>query len=86
MTNNSEVFDSTTKNFNLLKQPTLASGFNFYVPVEVITIGSKIYIFKGVGEVIIYDFENNKWSVRNCQATRDITFFSCVKIPVLKKR
>ena len=74
-TNNSEVFDSTIKNFTLLKQPT---GFNLCVPHEVITIGSKIYVFKDIGEVIIYEFENNEWSLKKCQATRGkALFFLC---------
>ena len=77
-----EVFDSTTNKFTLLKQPTLASRFNLSEPYDVISIGSKLFVFKEDRNVIIYDFENNKWSAKTCEATRNISYFSCVKVPV----
>ena len=83
-TNNCEVFDSITNNFTLLKQPTLASGFDLYEPFGAITIGSKIMIFKNNSDVKTYDFENNEWSVKACKATKGLKCFSCIKIPVMK--
>ena len=83
-TNNCEVFDSTTYKFTLLKQPTLASGFHLYDLFEVITIGSKIFVFQRNSNVKTYDFENNEWSVKTCEATKDLAFFSSVKVPVMK--
>ena len=58
------------------------SGFDFYDLSEVITIGSKILLFIENCNVIIYDFENNEWSVKTCEATRNLKYFSCVKVPV----
>ena len=57
------------------------SGFDFYDLSEVITIGSKILLFIEICNVIIYDFENNEWSVKTFEATRSLRYFSCVKIP-----
>ena len=83
-TSNCEVFDSTTNKFTVLKQPTLASRFNLREPFGVITIGSKIFIFKDNLDVKTYDFEKNKWSLNACTATKNIRFFGSVKIPVMK--
>ena len=76
-----EVFDSTTNKFTLLKHTSLASGLDLCDPSEVITIGSKIFDFQKNNEVKTYDFKNNEWSVKICEATKNIMFFSCVKIP-----
>ena len=73
-----EVFDSTTNYFTLLKQPILASVFDFEEPYGVITTGRKIFIFKN-SYVKTYDFENNEWSGKTCEATKDIFFFSVLK-------
>ena len=83
-TNDCEVFDSTTSKFTVLKQPTLASRYDLYESFGVNNIGSKIFIFKDNSNVITYDFESNEWSVKACKATKNIRFFSCVKIPVMK--
>ena len=80
ITNECEVFDSTSNRFSWLKKPT--SGFNLYDLSDVITIGSKILLFIENCNVIIYDFENNEWSVKTCEATRNLKYFSCVKVPV----
>ena len=84
-TNNCEVFDLTTNEFTLLKQP---SSIFLHGPIEVITIGSKIFVFRkcslSKGSLKVYDFETNEWSMKTCGATKDKALFSCVKIPVKK--
>ena len=72
-TNSCELFDSTTNKFTLLKQPTQATGFYLYSPSEVITIGSKIFVFRRKGIMIVYDFEKDEWSEKLCEATKNIT-------------
>ena len=81
-TNNFEVFDSNSNKFTFLKHPSRAYEFELYDPFKVITVGSKIFIFQSNSEVKTYDFENDEWSVKVCEATKDLMFFSCVKIPV----
>ena len=66
-TKNCEVFYSTTNEFSLLKQHTLASGLDLYKPYGVITIGSKIFIFQDNSTVKTYDFKNNELSLKKCQ-------------------
>ena len=77
-----EVFDSTTNNFTFLKQTTLASKSFLRRPSGVITIGSKIFVFRDERNVIIYDFENDEWSEKTCEATENFLWFSCASIPV----
>ena len=77
--NNCEVFDSTTKKFTLLKQPTPLSDYNFNGRTEVITIGSKIFLFQDNSRVITYDLEYNEWSRKTCKATKHLTFFYILK-------
>ena len=81
-TNNCEVFDSNSNKFTFLKHPSRAYEFELYDPFKVITVGSKIFIFQSNSEVKTYDFENDEWSVKVCEATKNLMFFSCVKIPV----
>ena len=63
----------------MLKKPTRVSGFDFYDLSEVITIGSKIFVFQENGKVNIYDFEKNEWSISSCEATKNIKLFSILK-------
>ena len=79
-TNNCEAFDSNTHEFTLIKKPTSVSGFSLYEPNEVVTIGSKIFVFQNNSKVITYDFEKNKWSKSLCEATKYIEYFSLLKM------
>ena len=77
-----EVFDSTTNKFTLLKQPTVAPKYFLRQPSGAFTFGSKIFVLRNEGSVIIYDFENDEWSEKTCKATTGIWHFSCAKLPV----
>ena len=79
VTNSCEVYDSNTNKFTLLKQPSLASGFDLRFPFEVIAFGNNFFVFRQYSDVKIYDFENNEWSVKTCEATKNIKFFSVLK-------
>ena len=81
-TNDYEVFDSNTNKYTLLKQPTPAYRYNLSGHSQVVTIESKIYVFSKNCFVMIYDFKDNEWSVKDCEATRNLRSFSCVKILV----
>ena len=80
--NDCEVFDLTTNKFTLLKQPRPASRNNLSGHSQVITIGSKIFVFCRNYFVSIYDFENNKWSIKDCEAVKNISHFACVEYPL----
>ena len=81
-TNSCEVFNSTTNKFTLLQQPTLAPNFFLHDLSGVITIGSKLFMFRNNGYVIIYDFKNDEWSEKITEATEKLLWFSCASIPV----
>ena len=68
--NSCEVFDSTNFIFTLFKQPKLDSKFYLRNPSEVITIGSKLFCLKR--NIKIYDLENDEWSEKPCEATKNI--------------
>ena len=57
-----EVFNLTTNKFTLLNRPKPFSKYNFEDQTEVITIDSKVFLFKDNSSVITYDFEYNEWS------------------------
>ena len=78
-TSSCEVFDSITNEFTLLKQPSLLSVGEIYRPSGVITIGSEIFVFQDNSGVKTYDFENNEWSLKMCEATKGISRFTVLK-------
>ena len=63
----------------MLKQPTPASGLDFNDAFEVITIGSEICVFQKNSKVTTYDFVNDEWSEKTCEATKDLELFSVFK-------
>ena len=77
--NGVEVFDSTANKFAILEQPTSFSWFILYEPFGVITVGNKLYVFQRNSDAKTYDFENNEWSVKTCEATEYLKYFSVLK-------
>ena len=80
-TSNCEVFDSTTNKFTLLNQPTLAPNILQHLS-GLITIGSKLFVFRNKGYVTIYDSKNDEWLEKTTEATKNLLCFSCASIPV----
>ena len=73
--NTCEVLDSTCKTFVTLKS---SIGFNAY---KAVSIGSKFFIFQnGLPNIVSYDVDKDKWSENSCEATDNISYFSCVKL------
>ena len=77
-----EVFNSTTNKFCLLKKPERL--FESSSLTEVISIGTKLNIFCNKGRVIVFDIDNDEWSEKTCEATKNLLSFSCVRLPVKK--
>ena len=72
-----EVFDSISNKFIIL-EPRFWLGYN-----RALSIGSKIYILLNNKSFIVsYDIDKDDWSVEASEATKNIKFFSCVKLPV----
>ena len=82
VTKTCEVLNSNTNKFCLLNTPKKHFKSSCYYPTEVISIGSKLNIFYDKGHVIIYDIDNDEWSEKTCEATKNMIYFSGVKLPV----
>ena len=78
-----EVYDSTCKKFVSIKSPDSRSlYFDLTFPVAVILIGNKFYVYNGGKTTCyIYNIENNTWSEELCEFSRNLSCFSCVKVP-----
>ena len=73
-----EVFDNTSKTFVILSPPTLKYS------CKVISIENKILFFKNYqNRISFYDVDKNEWSEKQCEVTKNLRSFSCVKIPYL---
>ena len=72
-----EVFDSRIGMFAALKSPSVTK-LN-----KALMIGSKIKMFRNRTEAVLcYDVDKNEWTEEKCQATKNIEFYSCVKVPL----
>ena len=49
----------------------------------MISNGNEIFLFSNNRKVLTYNFENDKWSVKSCESTKDIRLFSFVEIPAI---
>ena len=80
-----EVFDSVCNQFTLVKSTPTSLALGYLLdPIEAVSIGSKILVFCSYGdEILSYDVEEDEWSTEACQATENISFYSCVKVPKL---
>ena len=71
-----EVFDNVCKKFVSLKQPPCIN-FN-----KSVAIGNKIVVFQENRTTILcYDVDKDEWSEESCEVTKDLSNFSCVKLP-----
>ena len=80
ISDNIEVFDSSSKKFTLLQHPSL--NLESYCIADVTSVGNKVVMFSNDnGSVFIYDVENDAWSEKSCEATKHTSQFSCASIP-----
>ena len=81
--NKFEVFDNICKTFVTIKSPKL--NYNHY-GTRAYSIGKKILVFQYKSPIFIYDTEKNRWSEESCDVTRNLRYFSCVKVPLLYEK
>ena len=73
-----EVYKNYSKKFVAIKSPTT----DYLRLNHAISIGSKIFAFQHVKwSTFCYDVDNYEWTEEQCDATNDIGYFSCVKVP-----
>ena len=83
-TRSCEFLDSCCNKFVLLKPHPEYCERNLCGPAAVITVGSKIAIFGDRSErVVYYDAENDTWSEDSFEISKNISVYSCAKVPQL---
>ena len=79
LTETSEVFDSYSNKFSLLKPLENMGNYNIE---GAISIGCKILIFREKStNVACYDLDKDDWSEETFEVTKNIVSFLCLKIP-----
>ena len=77
---NCEVFDNICKKFTTINSPE----FRCFTPISAYSIANKIFVFKeNSSKTIYYDTNKNEWSEESCEVTKNIRWFSSVKVPCL---
>ena len=77
---NLEVFDNIYKKFITIKSPEL----NWFSVIKAFSIKNKIFAFKDESsKIICYDTSKNEWSEESCEVTKNLRYFSSVKVPCL---
>ena len=77
---NCEVFDNISNKFITIKSPE----FNRFSWIIAKSIKSKVYFFQDIlSKIISYDTNKNEWFEESCEATRNLRYFSNVKVPCL---
>ena len=78
-----EFYDSVViDKYVLLKLPPKCSIENLSRSFKVISINNKIAVFPfNSNIVLLYDVKSNDWSQESCEVTRNISGFSCLKVP-----
>ena len=75
-----EVFDLYSKKFALLQHPSI--NMRLELVADVSSIGNKVVIFSDrEGSVFYHDVENDVWSEKSCEATKNTQHFSCASLP-----
>ena len=80
-----EVYDSFTNKFAYVNVPL--QNFEddlFEEPNGVIATKSKILVFYDFGCVFVYDLNKDEWTEESCEATKNLRYFSCAKLPITK--
>ena len=81
-TKTSEVYDSICEKFVLLKSPDACFLSHLDFPLSVISICNKLVVFRrNKSFSVIYDVENETWSEEPCEVSRNLSSYSCVKVP-----
>ena len=78
----SEVYDSTCEKFVLLKCPDGSFSCHLDHPIAVNSIGNKLVVFQRTTSTsLIYDVVKETWSEETCEVSKNLSSYSCVKVP-----
>ena len=77
---NCEVFDNICKKFVTIKSPQ----FDLSSRIRAHSIENKIFALQDkCSKIVTYDTDKNEWSEESCENTKNLLWFSCVKVPCL---
>ena len=77
---NCEVFDNIFKKFITIKSPKI----NCYLSTKAYFIENKIFVLQNEFlKIITFDTNKNEWSEEFCEVTKNLQWFSSVKVPCL---
>ena len=55
-----------------------------FKPFEAVSIGNKVVVYDfDLQRFWLYDIEKDEWSEEDFEFTRNLAYFSCVKVPQL---
>ena len=77
---NSEVFDSLSKKFSILKHPSSLQGMSNYKVHGAVSIGSRIIVFKN-SSMAVFDLSKELWSEETFEYTKKSDWTNCIKVP-----
>ena len=78
--NDCEVYDNLCKKFITIKSPQ----FDFYSRISAYSIENKVFALQDkCSKIIIYDTNKSEWSEEFLEVTKNLLWFSSVKVPCL---
>ena len=76
-----EVFDDSSNKFSVLKKPETLRTDDYRVQ-DAISVGRKVLVFLNYSaKMAVYDLDRNLWTEEKFETTKDIDYYSCVKLP-----
>ena len=76
-----EMFDSDKQRFVLINKP-IRSFSSLFRSFEAISIGNKIVVYHYKAQTCsFYDIKKDEWSEEDFELTKNLSHFSCVKVP-----
>ena len=73
-----EVFDNICKKFIAIKSPHI----HLFYSIKAYSIENKVFLLQDdSSNIITYDTIKNKWSEESCKVTKNLRYFTSVKVP-----
>ena len=77
-----EVYDSTSKNFAVLKPSFDLYDIRENNPFAAFNIANKLYVyFDGSSNIFYFDTTKGKWYEKPSEATENLSYFSAIRVP-----
>ena len=78
----SEVYESTSKKFTVLKPSFDLYDIREKHPFAAFNIANKLYVyFDGSSNIFYFDTTKGKWYEKPSEATENLSYFSAIRVP-----